>query len=368
MLNLATFRSPRIMVMTPLHSRTPQGVSLRAGALGALLAISGLSVLFERRGGGDGTMPATFTLPAGADLGRLLLLLAAFALYFLMMPVIGNMVASALFLFAAMWLLALNGIAYLAYGIVTGRLRERLLPIRIGDLVQTVRDTLRFRIAHEDLTVYNAVQKLLYIVVILAGIAQVVSGLAIWKPVQFQELTALLGGFQSARLIHFLGMAVIVGFLGVLIVLRPWEAGVAGQFGPALVVMVGVAAWAMAMISIRRMGQSGERNVTIVLLFSIGSTVLAALLAAPVWVAPTGPQLLALVGVGVISTGAQVLMTEGYRSGEATMLAPFEYGAIIYAVLLGWLIWAEVPDGWDFVGIGVLVLSGLYTWWREGRS
>lgn len=115
--------------------------------------------------------------------------------------------------FAGMWLLVLNGGAYLVYGIVTGRLRERLLPIRLPDLVATVRDTLRFKIAHDDLTTYNAVQKLLYIVVILAGVAQVVSGLAIWKPVQFQELTALLGGFQSARVIHFLGMAVIVGFL-----------------------------------------------------------------------------------------------------------------------------------------------------------
>ena len=80
------------------------GAAIFPIAIGALLAISALSVLFERRG--DGTMPATFTLPAGADLGRLLLLLAAFALYFLVMPVIGNMVASALFLFASMWLLS----------------------------------------------------------------------------------------------------------------------------------------------------------------------------------------------------------------------------------------------------------------------
>ena len=80
------------------------GAAIFPIALGALLAISALSVLFERRG--DGTMPATFTLPRGTDLGRLLLLLAAFALYFLVMPVIGNMVASALFLFAAMWLLS----------------------------------------------------------------------------------------------------------------------------------------------------------------------------------------------------------------------------------------------------------------------
>ena len=120
---------------------------------------------------------------------------------------------SLLWHFAGMWLLAVNGAAYLIYGVVTGRLRARLWPIRLVDLVQTVRDTLRLRIAHDDLTTYNAVQKLLYIVVILAGVSQVVSGLAVWKPVQFAGLTALLGGFQSARLIHFLGMSVIVGFL-----------------------------------------------------------------------------------------------------------------------------------------------------------
>ena len=115
--------------------------------------------------------------------------------------------------FAGMWLLVINGMCYLIYGVVTGRLRERMLPIRAGDLVQTIRDTLHFKIKHDDLTSYNAVQKVLYIVVILAGAAQVVTGLAIWKPVQFAGLAALLGGFQGARIIHFTGMAVIVGFL-----------------------------------------------------------------------------------------------------------------------------------------------------------
>jgi putative tricarboxylic transport membrane protein len=81
------------------------GAAIFPIALGALLAISGLSVLFERRGGDD-AMPASFTLPAGNDLRRLLLVLGAFALYFLAMPLIGNMVASALFLFASMWLLS----------------------------------------------------------------------------------------------------------------------------------------------------------------------------------------------------------------------------------------------------------------------
>ena len=115
--------------------------------------------------------------------------------------------------FAAMWLLALNGLAYLVYGFVTGRLRERLLPIRVGDVIRTVRDTLHFHVAHEDLTTYNAVQKILYIVAILAGITQVVTGVAIWKPVQFSGLVSLLGGFQFARVLHFTGMSVLVGFL-----------------------------------------------------------------------------------------------------------------------------------------------------------
>jgi thiosulfate reductase cytochrome b subunit len=135
-------------------------------------------------------------------------------LHFPRQIVVGNWAAeSLLWHFAAMWLLMANGAVYLIYGFVTGRFRERLLPIRVLDVIETVRETLRFKIAHEDLTMYNAVQKLLYIVVILAGIAQVVIGFAIWKPIQFSGLVGLLGGFQSARLIHFLGMAVIVGFV-----------------------------------------------------------------------------------------------------------------------------------------------------------
>jgi len=115
--------------------------------------------------------------------------------------------------FAGMWLLVANGLAYLAYGFATGRFRERFLPITVGDVVHTLRDTLRLKLAHEDLTIYNAVQKLLYIGVILAVVVQVASGLAIWKPVQFAGLTRLFGDFQGARLAHFIGMSCIVGFL-----------------------------------------------------------------------------------------------------------------------------------------------------------
>jgi thiosulfate reductase cytochrome b subunit len=117
--------------------------------------------------------------------------------------------------FAGMWFLVLNGAAYLTYGFATGRFREKFLPIRLSELLQTVIDTLHFKIAHDDITVYNAVQKLLYVIVIFAGIMQVVTGLAIWKPVQFSGLAALLGGFETARVLHFVGMGVIVGFVAV---------------------------------------------------------------------------------------------------------------------------------------------------------
>lgn len=115
--------------------------------------------------------------------------------------------------FAGMWLLAVNGLAYLIYGFATGRFRERLLPIRPGEVVHEVGKALRLDLAHADITVYNAVQKLLYIIVILAGVMQVVTGLAIWKPVQFDYIVAIFGSFQGARLAHFIGMSIIVGFL-----------------------------------------------------------------------------------------------------------------------------------------------------------
>ena len=115
--------------------------------------------------------------------------------------------------FFGMWLLALNGLAYVAYGLATGRFRRMLLPLRARELVATFKDALRLRLAHDDLTHYNAVQKLLYIGVILVGILIVLSGLALWKPVQLSELLALFGSFQNARLVHFLCMSAIVLFV-----------------------------------------------------------------------------------------------------------------------------------------------------------
>ena len=115
--------------------------------------------------------------------------------------------------FFAMWILALNGLAYIAYGFISGRFRRKLIPIRRRELIADIGDALRFRLAHDDITRYNAVQKLLYVGIILVIVVQVISGLVVWKPVQFSELTILFYDFQGARLVHFIGMAAIVGFL-----------------------------------------------------------------------------------------------------------------------------------------------------------
>lgn len=114
--------------------------------------------------------------------------------------------------FAAMWLLALNGIAYLAYGVVSGHFRESFLPISLRGILRDLQLARQGRLDHAPGR-YNAVQRLLYIGVIVAVIIAILSGLAIWKPVQLQELTALMGGFETARRVHFFAMAAIVAFL-----------------------------------------------------------------------------------------------------------------------------------------------------------
>ncbi|MBV9969304.1 MAG: cytochrome b/b6 domain-containing protein [Xanthobacteraceae bacterium] len=115
--------------------------------------------------------------------------------------------------FAAMWLFVVNGLFYLALGLATGRFRRKLLPIRPRDVIRDVRSALIGRLSHDDLSVYNAVQRLLYVGVILAGILAVLSGISIWKPVQVQELTAVFGGYDAARFVHFFAMTAIVAFL-----------------------------------------------------------------------------------------------------------------------------------------------------------
>jgi thiosulfate reductase cytochrome b subunit len=115
--------------------------------------------------------------------------------------------------FAAMWLLMVNGLIYLALGVATGRFRKKLLPITPAGVIADTKAALTGKLSHDDLTKYNNVQKLLYAGIIVVGILIVLSGLSIWKPVQLQWLTALFGGYAVARYVHFICMAGIVAFM-----------------------------------------------------------------------------------------------------------------------------------------------------------
>jgi thiosulfate reductase cytochrome b subunit len=111
--------------------------------------------------------------------------------------------------FAALWLFAVNGAIYVAYGIFSGHFRRKLLPISPAALLHDVREALRGRLAHEDLSVYNAAQRAAYVALILVLILLVASGLAIWKPVQLYWLALPMGDYEGARLLHFFAMAAV---------------------------------------------------------------------------------------------------------------------------------------------------------------
>lgn len=113
--------------------------------------------------------------------------------------------------FAAMWVLVANGLVYLAVGLATGRFRK-LLPIRPRDVARDLAAAFTGRL-NRDVANYNAVQKLVYAAILLIGVVIVLSGLAMWKPVQLRELTLLFGGYETVRYVHFVAMAAIVLFL-----------------------------------------------------------------------------------------------------------------------------------------------------------
>jgi drug/metabolite transporter (DMT)-like permease len=161
--------------------------------------------------------------------------------------------------------------------------------------------------------------------------------------------------------------AVVVGFAGVVLVARPWTQDAALPLVPVLLGIASGLGWALAMMTIRRMGDAGEAGVTIVIWFAIGSALLAGLATIPVWVDPTPRQWVLLVGIGLVSAVAQLMMTEAYRRGETTLLAPFEYAGLIWTMALGALFWGEWPGLLDLAGFAVLVGAGLFIWWRETR-
>ncbi|MGA7073641.1 cytochrome b/b6 domain-containing protein [Bradyrhizobium sp.] len=131
----------------------------------------------------------------------------------------GWLAGALLWHFAAMWLLMVNGLVYLITGFASGRFARKLLPISPRGVISDAVAALTFKLSHDDLSKYNQVQKLLYTGIIAVGVVIVLSGLSIWKPVQLQYLTALFGGYDTARYVHFFCMSAIVIFLAIHVLL-----------------------------------------------------------------------------------------------------------------------------------------------------
>lgn len=121
--------------------------------------------------------------------------------------------------FAAMWFLAINGLIYLIVNLASGRLSRRFFPVSPNGVAHDLWAALRGRLGHADLSHYNQVQRLAYLFVMVDIMLLVISGLVIWKSVQFPLLRELLGGYDAARHVHFIAMALLMAFVAVHLVM-----------------------------------------------------------------------------------------------------------------------------------------------------
>ncbi len=158
--------------------------------------------------------------------------------------------------------------------------------------------------------------------------------------------------------------AVMVGFVGVLIMVRPG----AGVFDPvAGIALVGTLFYALMLVAVRRLARSNS-NATIIFVYLAVSIVISGAFLPFNWVTPDLPDLGLLVALGVVGGLAQIAGTAAYRHAEASVLAPFDYTTILWATLLGFLVWGEIPGNHIWLGVAIVMASGLYILYRETRE
>jgi drug/metabolite transporter (DMT)-like permease len=166
--------------------------------------------------------------------------------------------------------------------------------------------------------------------------------------------------------------AVVVGFLGVLVMLLPHldlggsTAASAGAAAGAAFGLSGAFFSALSIIQTRHLTKS-ETTSSIVLYFSLICT-LAGLVTLPFgWNTPTWPELAALIGIGICGGLAHIVLTESYRFAPASLVAPFDYTSMLWALVLGYLAFGEFPTALGFLGAAIIVAAGLFVIWREHR-
>lgn len=176
--------------------------------------------------------------------------------------------------------------------------------------------------------------------------------------------------FTTALSIPFLGekvgirrwSAVIVGLIGVLIVIRP---GTAAFHWAAIFPVLSSAAWSLALIVTRRMNRQSDQPITTLVYASWVGLVAATIPLPWFWTTPTLGGWAGMVGMAVLAGAGHYLLILAFRIGSASILAPFSYSQMIWATLIGYFVFATLPDLWTWVGTVVICASGVYTWHRE---
>ena len=158
--------------------------------------------------------------------------------------------------------------------------------------------------------------------------------------------------------------AVIVGFIGVLVVIQPGTS----SFRPEALLPLGAAlAYALTMLVSRKMTRD-MNTASIMFWSSLGAALVALTLMPTQWQTPTSADLGLFLFMGLIGTLGMTLITQAYRFAPAAVIAPFDYSALLWAILLGWLIWNDIPGPNVWLGAGILIASGLYILHRETRK
>lgn len=158
-------------------------------------------------------------------------------------------------------------------------------------------------------------------------------------------------------------IAIIVGFMGVLVMTRP---GAESFSWGALVAIISALLYAFALIAIRRLGKS-EPVLTIVFYFTLFSTLASGVSLPWQWVTPNTTGLLLLIAIGILGGFGQMLSTSAIKSAPVSIIAPFDYMALVYGMIIGNLLWNEHPTFHLLMGAALVVASGLYILWRETR-
>ena len=158
--------------------------------------------------------------------------------------------------------------------------------------------------------------------------------------------------------------AVLLGFIGVIIVMRPSVDGV--LHAHSLIAITGAFGAAIAVTCVRKLSQS-DSTTTLLTYQAIFVGLIAGIPMLWLWVTPTWSDLLLMVGIGLIATIAQWLGIMALRAGEASVIGSIEYLKLIYAALLGYLLFSEIPDFYTIIGATIIITSALYTVHREAR-